>query len=160
MTDNITTSVCFTGHRTIEATKVESLKTQLHEIIENLYKEGHRSFYCGMAIGFDLLAAETLIGLKASYPDIHLTACIPFIGQESRYSAIDQKRYHKALTSADTHIIISHSFSKQSYLLRNIYMLEHSSIVIAYFDCSTKKGGTYFTYNKAMQMGKEVRNIF
>lgn len=160
MTDIITTSVCFTGHRTIAPSKIESLKSQLHEIIKNLYKEGHRYFYCGMAIGFDLLAAETLIELKAQYPDIYLSACIPFIGQESRFSAIDQKRYQMALTSADTRIIISNFFSKQSYLLRNIYMLEHSSIVIAYFDINIKTGGTYFTYKKAIQMGKEVRNIF
>lgn len=160
MIDIITTSVCFTGHRIIAPSKTESLKSQLHEIIENLYKEGHRSFYCGMAIGFDLLAAETLIGLKAKYNDIHLTACIPFIGQESRFSAIDQKRYQMALSSADTRIIISNFFSKQSYLLRNIYMLEHSSIVIAYFDINIKTGGTYFTYKKAIQMEKVVRNIF
>lgn len=39
-------------------------------------------------------------------------------------------------------------------------MLEHSSIVVAYFDTNIKKGGTFFTYNKAIKMGKEVRNTF
>lgn len=39
-------------------------------------------------------------------------------------------------------------------------MLEYSSIVVAYFDTNIKKGGTFFTYNKAIKMGKEVRNIF
>lgn len=57
-------------------------------------------------------------------------------------------------------VIIARSISKQSYLLRNLYMLEHSSIVIAYFDTDIKKGGTFFTYNKAIKMGKEVRYIF
>ena len=160
MTDSTTPSVCFTGHRTINPNKQQAVKEKLISTIIKLYNEGHRKFLCGMAIGFDLLAAEILIELKETYKDIILFACIPFIGQESRFSPIDQERYNKVINSVDSKVIIARAFSKQSYLLRNLYMLEHSSIVVAYFDTNIKKGGTFFTYNKAIKMGKEVRNIF
>lgn len=160
MTNSINISVCFTGHRTISHNKLQAVKENLHTTIIELYKEGHRTFLCGMAIGFDLLAAEILIDLKVTYKDIIIIACIPFIGQERRFSPTDQERYNKVVQEADSKIIIAQTFSKQSYILRNLYMLEHSSIVIAYFDTNIKKGGTFFTYNKALTMGKEVRNIF
>lgn len=160
MTDSINSSVCFTGHRTINPKKLQAVKEKLYYTIMELYNEGHRTFLCGMAIGFDLLAAEILIELKETYKDIIIVACIPFIGQESRFSPTDQERYNKVINSVDSKVIIARTFSKQSYLLRNIYMLEHSSIVVAYFDTNIKKGGTFFTYNKAIMMGKEVRNIF
>ena len=160
MTDSINSSVCFTGHRTINPNKLQAVKEKLYYTIMKLYNEGHRTFLCGMAIGFDLLAAELLIELKETYKDIIIIACIPFIGQESRFSPTDQERYNKVINAVDSKAIIARTFSKQSYLLRNIFMLEHSSIVVAYFDTNIKKGGTFFTYNKAIKMGKEVRNIF
>ena len=160
MTNSITSSVCFTGHRTINPNKQQAVKEKLNSKIIELYNQGHRTFLCGMAIGFDLLAAEILIELKETCKDIFIVACIPFIGQESRFSPTDQKRYNNVINSVDSKVIIARAFSKQSYLLRNIYMLEHSSIVVAYFDTNIKKGGTFFTYNKAIKMGKEVRNIF
>ena len=160
MTDSTTTSVCFTGHRTINPNKLQAVKEKLYYTIMKLYNEGHRTFLCGMAIGFDLLAAETLIELKETYKDIIIVACIPFVGQENRFSPTDQERYNKVINEVNSKVIIAQAFSKQSYLLRNIYMLAHSSIVVAYFDTNIKKGGTFFTYNKAIKMGKEVRNIF
>ena len=159
MTDSIITSVCFTGHRTVNPNKLQAVKEKLNYTIMELYNKGHRTFLCGMAIGFDLLAAETLIDLKEKHKDIIIVACIPFIGQENRFCPTDKARYNKVINEVNSKVIIARSFSKQSYLLRNLYMLEHSSIVITYFDTNIKKGGTFFTYNKAIKMGKEDRNI-
>ena len=42
---------------------------------------GITNFYCGMALGFDMLAAEEVISLKVELPNLKLIAVIPYDGQ-------------------------------------------------------------------------------
>ena len=51
-------SVCFSGHRSVPFAKRRELKQCLKSEIAKAYADGYRYFYCGMAMGFDLLAAE------------------------------------------------------------------------------------------------------
>lgn len=61
---------CFTGHRIIKITP--ELVQRLREAIIAVIGQGVTEFYDGGAIGFDMLAAETVIELKSEYPDIRL----------------------------------------------------------------------------------------
>ena len=63
-------SVAFTGHRFIPYDKIASLREALKTVILEHYNRGIRIFYCGMAMGFDLLAAEVVLSMKETYPDI------------------------------------------------------------------------------------------
>ena len=73
---DITKAAAFTGHRFIRYSDRQRLKTNLEGAITACYHSGIRHFLCGMAAGFDMLAAETLLAMKANYPDIRLTAVI------------------------------------------------------------------------------------
>lgn len=154
-------SAAFSGHRTISEAKAEELENKLIETIRNLYNQGYRTFYCGMAIGFDLMVAFCLVYVKQEYGlDIRFIACIPFIGQESLFSEEDKFRYNTILQAADEKVVIAKQYSKYSYLRRNDYMLQHSSTLIAYHDPSLSKGGTAYTIRKAIEMKKDVVNLF
>lgn len=72
-------AAAFTGHRFICYNDRQRLKLHLESEIAACYHSGIRYFLCGMAIGFDMLAAETLLAMKADYPDIQLTAVLPFV---------------------------------------------------------------------------------
>ena len=50
---------------------------RLRDTITNVITEGVTDFYDGGAIGFDMLAAETVIELKTEYPDIKLHMLLP-----------------------------------------------------------------------------------
>ena len=67
-------AVALTGHRSIPYDKVPSLRKALRTVILEHYNRGIRIFYCGMAMGFDLLAAETALSMKEVYSDITLVA--------------------------------------------------------------------------------------
>ena len=54
-------SVCFSGHRSVPFAKRRELKQCLKSEIAKAYADGYRYFYCGMAMGFDLLAAEAAL---------------------------------------------------------------------------------------------------
>ena len=74
----MTKSVTFTGHRYIPQSKRSDLCTKLEKAIKENHTKGVRNFLCGMAVGFDLLAAEAVLRGKKELPNIILTAVVPF----------------------------------------------------------------------------------
>ena len=127
---NITRAAAFTGHRFIRYSDRQRLETNLERAITACYQSGIRHFLCGMALGFDMLAAETLLAMKADHADIRLTAVIPFRGQFDG-----------------------------CFLRRNDYMLNHASHIIAYYN-GEPKGGTFYTCRRAERMGLEITNLY
>lgn len=94
-------SVAFSGHRTIAENCKDEIRKKLRGKIRLLYAMGFTNFFCGMALGFDMLAAEEVISLKAELPKLKLIAVIPFEGQSERWSAMEQDRYKSILAKAD-----------------------------------------------------------
>ena len=119
--------------------KEEALKNAVKEAI----KEGVEIFYCGMAMGFDLLAAETVFYLKEEFPKIRLVACVPCYGQEKSFSKEDKARYVEALKKADERIILSERYYRGCMQVRDKYMAERADMLIAY--CKKETGGTAYT---------------
>ena len=130
----------FTGHRELPS---DFPKKKLKEEIKKLIALGVDTFLCGMAIGFDLLAAETVLSLKRKYPHVKLVACIPCIGQEKYFSKSDQKRYASAVKKADEKVILSDSYYRGCMQVRDKYMAERGDVMIAY--CTKKEGGAAYT---------------
>ena len=62
------TSVAFTGHRTYRGAAADALRRTVGE----LYARGFRNFLSGMAMGFDLAAAEAVLELRERAPGVRL----------------------------------------------------------------------------------------
>ena len=60
------TSVAFTGHRTYRGAAADALRRTVGE----LYALGFRTFMSGMAVGFDLAAAEAIA--REGRADVHV----------------------------------------------------------------------------------------
>lgn len=149
-------SVCaFTGHRFLEK---DFSKTKLKEEIERVISMGVTDFYNGMAMGFDLIAAETVISLKKKYPQIRLICCIPFYGQEKYFSQEDKKRYVEILKKSDMQIQLSDTYTKDCMHKRNRYMADRAEILIAY--CNKPTGGTAYTVQYFHSVHPEGEIIF
>lgn len=58
--------------------------------VKLFYEQGYNTFLTGGSEGFDLVAANAVLQLKRVNTDIQLVMVAPFIGQEQRYSAVDQ----------------------------------------------------------------------
>ncbi len=151
--------VCFTGHRPekmhIDTEKVQSA---LRKAIMASICEGKQAFISGMSRGVDLWAAEIVLELKETNPDIRLICAVPFEGFEKRWSAAWQKRYNEVLKKADEAHFICSGFSYLSYQIRNTWMVNRSSKVIAVWNGDT--GGTKNTVLYAEKSGVEVVNIW
>jgi len=95
------TTCCFTGHRRIPPEVVAPLRERLEAEIESLIRQGVRYFGAGGALGFDTLAAEAVLDLKAVYPFIRLILVLPCRDQTRGWAEEDVKRYQAILKRAD-----------------------------------------------------------
>ncbi len=130
----------FTGHRDLGD---DFSKSTLKKTIEGLIKEGVENFYNGMAIGFDLIAAECVLSLRKKYPQVKLIACVPCYGQEKYFSDIDKRRYVKILKKADETVTLADHYYQGCMQNRDKYMVEHAEVMIAY--CKKTTGGAAYT---------------
>ena len=157
----------FTGHRKQRLMQENKdyrnfsgqIRGKVITMIKNLYEEGFREFYSGMAEGFDMIAAEAVLQLKEQYEDMTLAAAIPFRAQAEWFDPQDQLLYRELLKKADRVVMLSEKYYRGCYLRRDTYMVSRASMVIAYWD-NVCNGGTYHTVKKAVETGREVINLF
>lgn len=143
----------FTGHRTYDGRADAALRRTVGE----WYARGIRTFMSGMAVGFDLAAAEAVLACREEMPGLRLTAVVPFTGQESRFSARDRERFHRVLAAADETIVLSSVFHRGCYAVRNDYLVDRASVLIAWYDGSP--GGTRYTVRRAERKGRHIVHL-
>ena len=156
-------SVCFTGHRTIAEDK-EKLSARLYALLERLVTEQKvTDFYTGGAVGWDALAALTVLKLRESYPEVklHLVLPCPFEEQSAKWNEA-QKAKHKHIASlADTKEFTSEHLGKSAMKIRNARLVELASdYCICYWNPKDFRSGTGQTVRMAQKKGIEVINLF
>lgn len=152
-------SLAFTGHRTIPIERQNEIRARLVEAVSVACKSGITCFFSGMAMGFDLMAAETVLSLKGRYPNIRLIAVVPFRRQCYRWPSMENERYQNIISRADRVIVLSEHYFKGCLLRRNDFMLEHSCGVIAYYD-GKPYGGTFYTCREARKRCTDIINLY
>lgn len=140
---------CFTGHRVLKNNFNEE---KLKKIIETAIEKGYKTFLTGMAIGFDLKACETLLNYKEK--GIEIVACIPCKGQEALFNKKQKQQYNNCLKNVDKKIYLNESYFEGCMQQRNRFMVDNSSLVIAYY--YSAQGGTYHTVNYAERKKREI----
>lgn len=131
----------------------ERLKETLVELIEN----GYRYFGAGGALGFDTLAAQTILELKEKYPQIRLILVLPCETQTRGWKEKDIEIYENIKRQADKVVYISKEYTRGCMHKRNRHLVDCSSVCIAYLTKSN--GGTAYTVDYAIKHGLTVFNI-
>lgn len=149
---------CFTGHRPEKLSRTErAIKSDLKKEIKLAIKDGYTVYLTGMARGTDLWAAEIILNLRRKNKDLKLICAIPYAGFEQRWSEYWRQLYHYILNEADLVRVIGHGYSPGIFQIRNEWMVNHSSRVIAVYNGSL--GGTKNTIDYAIQQDVAVRVI-
>lgn len=134
---------CVTGHRDIPEGKAMMVREQLQQEVLQAVAMGYTHFISGFAIGADLLFADIVVELKRTYP-ITLEAAIPY---RDRLRTPDS-HFQRLIKDCDTVTVLTEKYSKGCFMLRNRYMVDHSSLVLAVYD-GRKTGGTAATVRYA-----------
>lgn len=152
-------SCCFTGHRPDKLQTPEAIVIkQLDSAIQNAINNGYSTFITGMAKGVDIWAAELVLNYRCNYPQIELVCAVPYRGFGLHWDKEWTKRFSQIIQQADAVHYICPKFSYGAYQMRNIWMIDHSALVIAVYNGSS--GGTRNTIAYAQkQSGCAVQYI-
>lgn len=153
-------TVAFTGHRPTKLGGYDEsnpiavyVKTELRKEIERFIEEGFTTFISGGALGVDQMAAEIVIEKKAD-----LIIARPFPSQHVKWIPSAQKRFFAILAQARDVIDVSPDpYQIWKMQTRNIWMVDHSSFLIAVYDGSG--GGTGNCIEYAQKIGRPIRVI-
>lgn len=157
------TTVCFTGHRSQKLPwkfneqdeRCKAMKSVLRAEIEKAILSGYKTFLCGMALGFDMICAETVLDLKKQYKDIKIIGALPCNNQDIKWQDSDRERYRNLLNKLDGIRCIYDEYTGAECMLeRNAYMVNNSSLMIALF--GGQSGGTKSTIEYAKKQGLKV----
>lgn len=148
---------CFSGHRKIPSTLISDIYIETEKAIETLIKEGYCYFGSGGALGFDTIAAISVIKLRKKYPFIRLILVLPCLSQTRNWMLEDKKTYEKIKKSADKVVYVSKQYTKDCMFRRNRHLVDNSSVCICYL--TDQSGGTAYTVNYAEEKGLRIINI-
>ena len=135
---------------------MDTLARRLRTIIIDLIEGGYQYFGAGGALGFDTLAAQTVLDMKTNYPHIKLILVLPCFSQAKSWSSRDQEIYERIKAAADKVVYISREYSKGCMHKRNRHLVDNSSVCICYL--TEKSGGTASTIEYAKRKSLLVIN--
>ncbi|MBQ7131893.1 MAG: DUF1273 family protein [Oscillospiraceae bacterium] len=151
-------SVCFSGHRPHKLPDnkaiINVLKSRLYMAIIDSVKKGYCEFYTGCALGVDIWAAMFLIEMKKSDPKLKVHCVIPYQGHSKKWSAYDKYNLECVLRNADSVCCLSERYYRGCFAVRNKYIVDRSSLLIAVID--DESSGTGQTVRYAEKNGIEI----
>lgn len=150
-------SCAFSGHRNLPKNRLSEIAFLLRQEIIRQIEAGVCDFYCGGALGFDTLAALTILDLMPLYPHIRLILALPCKNQDRGWSTRDKERYRYIKERAHKTIILHEQYVYGCMQERNRYLVDHAQCLIAYL--TQLRGGTYYTFNYAKDEDVSVVNI-
>ncbi len=141
---------CFSGHRKLPQ-DISRLTSDLEKAVISLIEQGVVFFGAGGALGFDMLAEETVLRLKKRYPHIRLILVLPCAPeyQTLKWNMEQRRRYYEIMDKADKVRILSDTYTKSCMLDRNRHLVDNSGHLICYL--RENRGGTCFTVSYAEQ---------
>lgn len=157
MNEALPRAAAFTGHRDIDKSEYTALAGRLFLTVDRLYREGFRVFYTGVALGFDTLAAVTVLNMKHRYPDLSLVAAVPCPEQSAKWSDSDRALYESILRRADEVVTVSPHYTGGCMQKRNRYMVDRAEVLVAYV--KRESGGSAYTRNYALKKGVTVIDV-
>ena len=150
--------ICFfTGHRELPPDKIEEIARLLERALRKLIESGYTEFRAGGALGFDTLAAQTVLSLRSEFSRIRLVLILPCKEQAKRWSERDQRLYEAIKQSADEVIYTAEHYFRGCMQKRNRRLADGSDICVCYLTKYT--GGTAYTVNYAVKQGKPICNV-
>lgn len=146
-------TVYITGYKSFElnifkndAPEVKYLKKFIKHKLGQYIDEGLEWVLIQGQIGIELWAAEVVIELKQTYPDLKLGIVTPFNGHTSRWNETNQLAYEKIVSQADFIDSIHHSEYQGPFQFKQAdqFMLEHSDLTLLIYDESQEASPKYF----------------
>jgi len=148
---------CFTGHRKISFLQAAAIRRGLEQAVEASIQKGYLYFGAGGALGYDTIAAQTVLKLREKYPQIKLILVLPCRTQTRGWKQADIDEYERIMAAADKVTYTSEEYTRGCMHKRNRHLVDNSSLCICYL--TERSGGTAYTVDYAKKNGLDIINI-
>lgn len=148
---------CFTGHRQLPSEEQAEIANRLERVIAALYQKGMRYYGAGGALGFDTLAAQTVLRLRESCPGMKLILVLPCLTQTRGWRPEDVTEYERIKAQADKVVYTDQQYTPGCMHRRNRHLVDHSGVCVCYLN--RENGGTAYTVRYAEKQRLEVINL-
>ncbi len=153
-------SCCFTGHRILSAQERAEVAENLRPLLRHLIQDkGISCFIAGGALGFDTIAALTVLELQQDFPHLRLRLVLPCKDQDSKWRKGERQLYRDIIARADAVEYIAETYLPGCMQARNRAMVEQSSVCICALRQQAQSSGTEFTVKLAQEQGRSVYNV-
>ena len=148
---------CFTGHRKLPSGALPAIRAGLEREIKAFLYRGGRYFGVGGALGFDTLAAQTVLDLKGEFPQIRLILVLACADQAKLWPREDVVRLGRIRAEADKTVVLAPAYTPGCMHARNYHLARHSALCICYM--TREFGGTFHTVMCCKELGVQVVNL-
>ena len=156
--DTLRDKTCFfAGHRDIPFDAYPAVQAKLKTEVEALIEKGVHYFGVGGALGFDTIAALTILQLKKAHPQIRLILILPCKGHDFSWQGKDKAVFDTIRKRADKIIYTSDRYHDGCMYKRNRHMADSAGWGIVYLSRPT--GGTAYTVSYAYSVGVRIVNL-
>ena len=129
----------------------------LERVIMALYQKGIRYYGAGGALGFDAIAAQTVIRLRESCPGMKLILVLPCLTQTRGWRPENVTEYERIKAQADKVVYTAQQYTPGCMHKRNRHLVDNSSVCVCYLN--RESGGTAYTVRYAKEKGLEIVNL-
>lgn len=151
---------CLTGHRVIPPGEEKKIMVRARNILLRLIREQNvRYFGVGGAVGFDMMAAEYLLDLKAHKEhQLKIISVLPYPAWRETEDWTDElrRREENILRACDKVVYVRPEFETGVFLLRDRKLVDGSAYCVSY--CNRPRTGTAYTVKYALEHGVKVFN--
>lgn len=151
---------CLTGHRVIPPGEEKKIMVRARNILLRLIREQNvRYFGVGGAVGFDMMATEYLLDLKAHKEhQLKIISVLPYPAWRETEDWTDElrRREENILRACDKVVYVRPEFETGVFLLRDRKLVDGSAYCVSY--CNRPRTGTAYTVKYALDRGVKVFN--
>jgi len=149
---------CFlSGHRDIPPALYPDVQQKLKRTLERLIAKGVLYFGVGGALGFDAMAALSVLELRTRYPDIRLALILPCKNHDFSWPGADKALFRKIAKQANKIVYTAEKYYNGCMYKRNRHMAERSGWCVCYLNRAT--GGTAYAVSYAQSVGVNIINL-
>ena len=148
---------CFTGPRDIAPYTPDTVFEQTKVVITLLVTKGFKYFGTGGALGFDTIAAQAVLSVKETHPEVKLILVLPCEKQTKYWKQQDIDVYNDIKLRADKVKVLAPHYYNGCMQKRNRHLVDCSSACICFL--TKHEGGTAYTVDYAKQKGLYLINV-
>ncbi|MCS4485439.1 DUF1273 domain-containing protein [Staphylococcus americanisciuri] len=146
-------SLYITGYKSYELNifnedvkEVDFLKAFIKQKLISYIEEGLEWVLIQGQLGIELWAAECVIALKESYPELKLGIVTPFQNHTSKWREAQQAQYQTIVSQADYMNSVYHSdyTGPHQFQAADQFMLDHTDLTILIYDEEQEASPKYF----------------